>query len=113
MCRNEGLGKLRKAVDKLEIGSKHSSLNYKTDENGNILFLPGSETDNFDVVAKKGIHKQLDLIESLVNSVGGNLSDEKFIDKNTLGDIRFSKLQNSLTAGLFLNEFNTKLTEYV
>ena len=106
MARNGGLNKFLKEVNKMKIGDKNLSMNTQRNEDGTISFIQGTEQDNQDVYIKRAINQQARLIEQILQANGASLSDESFLDTQTLNDLRFTALHNSSMAGELLNEFN-------
>ena len=107
MSRNGGLQDFIKQVDKMQIANPNSSATDFEVKNGQVLFAPGTETNNQDLYAKQAIKQQAQIIQNILEANGAALSDKSFLDKQTLGDLRFNALHNSTTAGAYLNEFNT------
>lgn len=107
MARNGGLQDFIKQVDKTQIANPNSSATDFEVKDGQVLFAPGTETNNQDLYAKQAIKQQAQIIQNILEANGAALSDKSFLDKQTLGDLRFNALHNSTTAGAYLNEFNT------
>lgn len=112
--RNEGFDNFRKHLNKSTVGDKNSSTRI-IENNGSRAFAPGTATDNQDLAIKKAFHKQLDLIESILNAEGAAISDSSFLAKHTdiLKDLRYDALHSSVLAGRYLQEFNKDLSELV
>lgn len=106
MARNGGLNKFLKEVNKMQLGDRNLSMNIQRNEDGTISFVQGTEQDNQDVYIKRAINQQARLIEQILQANGASLSDESFLDTQTLNDLRFTALHNSSMAGELLNEFN-------
>lgn len=106
MARNGGLNKFLKEVNKMQLGDRNLSMNTQRNEDGTISFVQGTEQDNQDVYIKRAINQQARLIEQILQANGASLSDESFLDTQTLNDLRFTTLHNSSMAGELLNEFN-------
>lgn len=106
MARNGGLNKFLKEVNKMQLGDRNLSMNTQQNEDGTISFVQGTEQDNQDVYIKRAINQQARLIEQILQANGASLSDESFLDTQTLNDLRFTALHNSSMAGELLNEFN-------
>ena len=106
MARNGGLNKFLKEVNKMQLGDRNLSMNTQRNEDGTISFVQGTEQDNQDVYIKRAINQQARLIEQILQANGASLSDESFLDTQTLNDLRFTALHNSSMAGELLNEFN-------
>ena len=107
MSRNGGLQDFIKQVDKMQIANPNSSATDFEVKDGQVLFAPGTEMNNQDLYAKQAIKQQAQIIQNILEANGAALSDKSFLDKQTLGDLRFNALHNSTTAGAYLNEFNT------
>lgn len=107
--RNEGFKQFRKDLDKAIVGNKYKSANY-IESNGLYINPPGTKKDNQDAFVKGVFNKQLDFIEELLNANGAK-SDEDFLDVQTLKDLRFHQLQNSVTAGRYLQEYNSLMSK--
>lgn len=108
MARNGKANDLHKAIDKYNIADKNLSANKTiTDSDGNIIPAPAEKyEDSQDYAIKQAMHKQVKLIEDILEAEGANISDTSFLNKQTLKDLRFSSLTKSTTAGRFLQEFN-------
>ena len=106
MARNGGLNKFLKEVNKMQLGDRNLSMNTQRNEDGTISFVQGTKQDNQDVYIKRAINQQARLIEQILQANGASLSDESFLDTQTLNDLRFTALHNSSMAGELLNEFN-------
>lgn len=113
MSRNGGLQDFVKQVDKMQLANPNSSATDFEVKDGQILFAPGTETNNQDLYAKQAIKQQAQIIQDILDANGASLSDKSFLDKQTLGDLRFNALHNSTTAGAYLNEFNTLSSKLV
>lgn len=113
MSRNGGLQDFIKQVDKMQIANPNSSATDFEVKDGQVLFAPGTETNNQDLYAKQAIKQQAQIIQNILEANGASLSDKSFLDKQTLGDLRFNALHNSTTAGAYLNEFNTLSSKLV
>lgn len=105
--RNEGFGQFRKDLQKfdLPIANKYLSPEF-IESNGLFINPPGTKRNNQDTFVKEAVNKQLDIIENLL-SANGAVSDEEFLDIQTLKDLRFNQLQQSVTAGRYLQRFNS------
>jgi len=104
MVRNGKTNDLHKAIDKYHIADKNLSANKTiTDTDGNIIPAPAEKyEDSQDYAIKQAMHKQVKLIEDILEAEGANISDTSFLNKQTLKDLRFSSLTRSTTAGRFL-----------
>lgn len=106
ITRNGGMDKFLKEVNKMELGDKNLSMNTQQNEDGTIYFTQGTEQDNQDLYIKRMINQQANIIQQILNANGASLSDDSFLDIQTLHDLRFGALHNSVMAGEALNEFN-------
>ena len=113
MGRNGQLEQFEKELDKSIIADKNKSATDFTQEEDQLIFAPGTKENNQDLYAKKAIKETIRMIDHLLKAEGASLSDESFLDKQTLGDLRFHALHNSAMAGAYLNEFNTLSADLV
>lgn len=109
----ERWAKLKKDINNTPFGSTTlSATKFTTDENGNVVY---DQTNNYeesqDAEAKRTIFKVLDNLESMLKAEGGLLNDSQFLDKQTLGDLRFNDLQNSMTASKFLQDYQNVVVD--
>lgn len=113
-ARNNQLEDLYKIVENNKIGNdKLSARETIKDDNGNIIWKQAEGNDNQDFVIKQNIKRQLDLIQNTLDAHGGNLTDSSLLDAQTLRDIRFRALHQSVTAGRFIQHYNELLTELI
>lgn len=106
MARNGSLDELYKTIDKEILGNKYLSM--ETQEiAGKEKFKPGTATENQDQFVKSGLKQQLKMIENLLAAEGVKISDESFLDIQTLKDLRYNALYSASTAGLFMEHFNS------
>lgn len=121
MTRNNELDDFWKAINKTTLAS--TELSTKLNENGT-GYQPGTREDNQDLEAKRAIKKQIDLIESIINSENAKLDDSGLLatliqadpslkDLDPVKEYRMRALANSATAGRFLNIWNTTITDIV
>ena len=121
MARNNELDDFWKAINKTKLAS--TELSTKLNEDG-IGYKQGTKEDNQDLAAKKALRKQIDLINSILNAENAKLDDNGLLsamiksdpslkDLDPVKDFRMRALANSATAGRFLNEWNTILTDIV
>lgn len=114
MARNNDLGQIYKILDKEEIGnSKLSASKFDKDEDGTIIWKQAEGNDNQDFAVKSAVRRQLQLIQNTLDAHGGNITDSSLLDVNTLRDIRFRALQQSTTAGRFIQSYNETLGELI
>ena len=105
--RNEGFKQLRKDLAKFDLPIANKNLSPEIIEsNGLLINPPGTKQNNQDLFVKNEVNKQLDIIENLLNA-NGAISDEEFLDIQTLKDLRYSQLRESVTAGRSLQRFNS------
>ena len=107
MARNGGLQDFIKQVDKTQLANPYSSATDFEVKDGQVSFAPGTSNNNQDLFAKQAIKQQARIIQDILDANGASLSDGSFLNKQTLGDLRFNALHKSTTAGAYLNEFNT------
>lgn len=116
MVRNGEIGDFMKSLDKIELGNKRlSASKYTEHEDGSIVWDPGTKEDNQDKALKDAIRQQVSDIQQIINSNGLNISDDSFLKGQTdiIKDLKLTSLQNSATAGRFLQEFNTVTQQIV
>lgn len=114
MARNGKLGELRKTVESVETGDKNRSYRMVQDSNGNIVYEAATDYKDSQAYANKQLlNKLFDYIEDIIQVEGVRIKDEPFLNIQTLKDIRFQQLQKSVTAGKFLQDFNTLSTQIV
>lgn len=109
MARNGGLEDFMKDVNKMTLGNKNLSTNFEI-INNQAVFDPGTQTNNQDIGIKNAIQYQINIIQGIL-AENGAVSDNQFLDIQTLQDLRFAKLQKSTTAGAFIQEYNTLLSK--
>ena len=110
MIRNGNIDDFLKTVKKSNIASKNLSTRFTTDEKGNQIFDTAKNyEDSQDYEAKQIIYNTIDNIKKIINAEGGEITDSQFLDKQTLGDLRFNELQKSITAGKYLQDYQDVL----
>lgn len=112
MARNNELDGLLKTLEKMDLGDKNLSSEIQ-EVNGQLSFKPGTIDNNQDLQAKRAVLSQINMIQNILNAEGANLSDDSFLDRQTLGDLRYNALHKAATAGLFMQEYNTLITDLV
>lgn len=113
-ARNNQLDELYKILDSNTIGNdKLSARQTVKDDNGNIIWKQSDGNDNQDFVIKQNIKRLLNLIQNTLDVHGGNLSDQSLLDAQTLRDIRYRALHQSVTAGRFIQHYNELITDLV
>ena len=117
MARNGKLGEFSKEVDKIQLGNKYLSATKMVDgPDGVKVWAQGTDEDNQDAAAKFYIRKQIKFVEDTLKANGAAISDESFLDIQTLKDLRFNKLKDSTVASHYLQEYNTlceSIVDYV
>ena len=104
MARNNELEKFINSVNKSTIAPKELSATKITKEG---FYEPGTEDDNQDLYAKKAVITTAQMIQDIINSEGAAIDDDSFLTIQTRGDYKLAALANTVTAGKFLQEFNT------
>ena len=113
-ARNNELDSLYKIINENVIGNnKLSARKTVQDEQGNVVWQQADGNDNQDFVIKQNLKRQLKLIQDTLDSHGGNLSDQSLLDAQTLRNIKYRALHQSVTAGRFIQNYNELLTELV
>lgn len=119
MARNNELEDFWKVVNKTTLASPE--LSTKLNDDG-IGYKQGTKEDNQDLAAKKALRKQIDLINSILNAENAKLDDNGLLaaiinadpslrNLDPVKDYRMRALASSATAGRFLNQWNTILTD--
>lgn len=111
MARNGGLNDFMKQVNRTQLGDSNMSTDYEI-VNGMPIFSPGTAENNQDLAIKNVIQRQVNMIQGIL-SANGAVSDNQFLDAQTLGEIRFAALHESTTAGLYLQTYNSLLSDIV
>ena len=113
MIRNGNIEDFKKSVKNMPIGNKNlSATSFSTDENGNTVWDTAKNyEDSQDYQAKKMIYDTIDNIQNMLQAEGGTLTDETFLDKQTLGDLRFQELQSTLTAAKYLEDYQDTMVK--
>lgn len=112
MARNGGLRDFLRQVNKMQLGDPNLSATEYEVEGNNIVFSPGTKENNQDLYIKKALRNQVKMIEGILQA-NGAVSDSKFLDQQTLGDLRFNALHKSSTAGRYLQEYNSLSTRLI
>ncbi len=106
MARNGRLQDFLRQVDKMQLGDSNLSATQYEVEGDNLIFSPGTKDNNQDLYIKQALRNQVKMIEGILQA-NGAVSDSRFLDAQTLGDLRFSALHKSATAGRYLQEYNS------
>lgn len=109
MIRNGKEKDLIKILKKTDVGDRNlSQTKTVEDSKGNIIYAAAENyEDSQDYAIKKAVIDQVQYIKDFLKAEGADISDESFLNTNTLGDLRYSVLQNSATAGKYLQTFNS------
>lgn len=107
MSRNGQSSQFLKEVDRMQLGDKNLSATEVREVDGVLMPAPGTKENNQDLYMKKAIRNQVRMIDGILQANGSALSDNSFLDKQTLSDLRFNALHKSTTAGRYLQEFNS------
>lgn len=111
MIRNNQLDDFYKTLDKMDnLGNKRLSA---TEFNEDGTYKPGTKENNQNEFAKKAIRQQVQQLSDLLNAEGISMSDSKFLDQQILSDLRFARLANAVTAGIFMDNYNKEVTDLV
>lgn len=113
MSRNGETEKFLKEAEKMQLGDKNLSATGVREVDGVLMPTPGTKENNQDVYMKRALRQQVRMINSILQANGAALSDQSFLDIQTLNDLRFNALHQSTTAGAFLQEFNTLSSKLV
>lgn len=113
MIRNGKENNLIKTLKKSDIGDRNlSQTRTVTDSQGNTIYAAAENyEDSQDYAIKQAVLKQIQFIKDFLNAEGANISDESFLNEQTLKDLRYSALQKSATAGRYLQIFNSLSSE--
>lgn len=112
MARNGGLQDFLRQVDKMQLGDANLSATQYEVDGGNLVFAPGTKENNQDLYIKQALRNQVKMIEGILQA-NGAVSDSRFLDAQTLGDLRFNALHKSATAGRYLQEYNSLSSKIV
>lgn len=113
-ARNNQLKDLYDVIDNNKIGNdKLSARQVVQDEEGNPIWKQADGNDNQDFVIKQNLKRFLGMIQNTLDAHGGNLSDSSLLDAQTLRDIRYRSLHNSVTAGRYIQHYNELVKELV
>lgn len=101
--RNNEKDQIFKTIDKVTIANPYLSSESVVLQDGSEVNKPG----NIDEEIKETLKQNLNILDDLLKSEGLKLSDNQFLDLQTLKDLRFANLQQSSVAGAYLQDFNT------
>lgn len=111
MARNGGLDQFMKDVNKMTLDDPNLSTDYEVIKD-QVVFNPGTKENNRDIALKNAIQNQVNIIQGIL-SANGAVSDNQFLDAQTLGDLRLVALQESTTAGAYIQEYNSLLSQII
>lgn len=113
MSRNGETSQFLKEIERMQLRPKNLSATQTREVDGRFMPAPGTKEDNQDLFMKKAIRNQVRLIDSILAANGAALSDQSFLDAQTLKDLRFNALHQSATAGKYLQEYNSLASKLV
>lgn len=114
MARNGQMNDFLKTADKMVLGNKYlSATKQTTNSNGELVWAQGTDSDNQDIAAKNELRRQVKMIDNILKANGANISDESFLDVQTLKDLRFSALTKSAVAGRYLQDYNSLCVDII
>ena len=112
MMRNGKKKELYKAIDDNQFANKHLSSRVAYDINGKPIYETAkSYEDSQDFEVKQVLKEQLDNLDRIMKTEGGNLSDDTFLSIQTKDDIRFKMLQESAMASKFLQNYQNNFNQ--
>ena len=111
MARNGGLDQFMKDISKINLDTPNLATSFEIIDD-QVVFDPGTKGNNRDLTFKKAIQKQVNIIQGIL-SANRAISDNEFLDAQTLGDLRLVALQNSTTAGAYIQEYNSLLSDII
>lgn len=113
MSRNGQSDKFLRDIDKMQLGNRNLSATEIREVDGVLLPAPGTKENNQDIYIKRAIRNQVRMIDNILQANGASISDDSFLDIQTLKDLRFNALHKSTTAGRFLQEYNSLSSKLV
>ena len=113
MSRNGQSDKFLRDVDRMQLRDKNLSATEVREVDGVLLPAPGTKENNQDAYIKKAIRNQVRMIDNILQANGAAISDDSFLDIQTLRDLRFNALHKSTTAGRYLQEYNSLSSKLV
>ena len=105
MLRDNKYDQLVRAVDKITFANPYLSSETSILEDGTEVQNVSKSNLNQDV--KQILKDNLKLLNDILKSEGLKLSDNQFLDIQTLKDLKFANLQQSSIASSYLQDFNT------
>lgn len=111
MIRNKEIDQFMRDIQGFSLGNNKLSATQLSEVDGQLVYAQGTEEDNQDFVIKKAIATQVNMLQNILEANGADISDQSFLDRQTLNDLRFTALSNSTTAGAYLENFNQLTTD--
>ena len=111
IIRNNQVDTFLKQINKIQLANPNLSTKYEIID-GQPVYSPGTKEDNQDLAAKTVLANQIKVISGILQSHGA-MSDNQFLDIQTLKDLRFSMLSKSSIAGRYLQRYNSLLQKQV
>ena len=112
MSRNNELGDFMKYANKQVLGNPNLSATEFEIINGQKVWKQGTKEDNQNLGAHKALNLQIEMIKNIL-AANGAKSNNEFLDINTLNDLRFMALHDSVTSGAYLQHYNQLYVDLV
>ena len=112
-ARNGELDAIRKETNKYVDANDVLAAVPTRDSDGNINYIAKDGELTQQGAVKQMLHQIYNFVENTLEANEINLTDDEFIDKQTLNEWRFQLLRNSGTSIDFLNDFNRLSTQLV
>ena len=107
-ARNGKMNDFLKEVNKMQLGNKYLSAVKMTEGiDGKKIWAQGTDSDNQDVAAKSEIRRIAKFVTDTLSAQGATISDNSFLDTQTLNDLRFAALKKSTVAASYLQDYNS------
>lgn len=114
LARNNKMNEFLKVVDGMDVGNKYLSATKMTEGiDGKKIWAQGTSEDNQDIAAKNEIKRVTQFVTDTLAAHGASISDNSFLDIQTLSDLRFSALKNSSVASRYLQDYNTLCSKII
>lgn len=112
MTRNNELGDFMKYANKQVLGNPNLSATEFEVINGQKVWKQGTKEDNQNLGAHKALNLQIKMIKNIL-AANGAKSNNEFLDINTMNDLRFMALHDSVTSGAYLQHYNQLYVDLV
>ena len=112
MTRNNELGDFMKYANKQVLGNPNLSATEFEVINGQKVWKQGTKDDNQNLGAHKALNLQIEMIKNIL-AANGAKSNNEFLDINTMNDLRFMALHDSVTSGAYLQHYNQLYVDLV